>query len=81
MEDIFEHKKEFDRIIKLYGLDDAQKAQEITDYILSKQGKLSLSEFSNHFAMTQEDAKTFISFIAKGVEFKQEVIDKNNQGD
>ena len=52
-----------------------QKAEEIAKYITKNQA-IKVDEFATLFAMTQEEAHTFLSFIKKGVDFKEEHIDK-----
>lgn len=73
-----EHKEKFQQIIKKYGFSDEIKAQEITDFLLSNNQGVSLDEFSKRFSIPKDEAKVFLSFIVKGIEFKEEVIDKNN---
>lgn len=73
--EIFEHKKRFDEIIKKYNLSEEKKAQEIVDYLIKTQ-KIKVEEFATLFAMKNEDAQLFLSFINKGLEFKKKNIDK-----
>jgi hypothetical protein len=70
--DTEEHKKEFDRIIKENDL--AGKADEIADFVVGK--TVSLKDFSERFGMSEDDAKKFLGFIKKGIEFKEENIDR-----
>jgi len=35
-------------------------------------------EFAKEFSISEEDSKVFLSFILKGIKFKEEVIDPNN---
>ena len=73
--EIAEHKKEFDRITEKYCLKDPEKAEEIANFLL-KQKKISAEEFAKYFAMSEKDAKIFLSFIEKGISFKENVLDK-----
>lgn len=67
-----EHKKEFDKIIKKYNLNEEQKAEEISTYLTKHHGKIvSVEEFANLFAMTKDEAKIFLSFIEKGIRFRE----------
>ena len=73
--DIAEHKKKFEKVIEKYNL--ADKAEEVAKYILKHQD-VSVKEFSTLFAMEEEDAKVFLSFIDVGIKFKEKHIDNNN---
>ena len=75
--DLLEHKKKFEEIVRKYKLQETEKAEEIAKYLVKNGGgKISLKEFSTLFAMNEEDAKNFLSFIQKGIVFKEEYIDK-----
>lgn len=73
--DLFEHKQQFDEIIRKYNLDDQQKAEEISCFLTDKKNKDSVSyeEFSKLFLMTKDEAKLFLSFIATGLKFKEDM--------
>lgn len=73
--EIFEHKKKFDEIVKKYGLNESDKAKEIADYLIKTQ-KINMKEFSTLFVISEDDAKIFLSFLRKGLDFKEEYIDK-----
>jgi len=76
MRDIQTHKQDFDTVIEKYDLRDGEKADEIAKYLTShKEGVVSLDEFASLFGMEKEDAHTFLSFIARGLKFKEEHID------
>ena len=75
--DLEEHKQEFERIVKKYNLHESQKAEEIAKYLIKEgKNKISIKEFSILFAIKEKDAKAFLSFIQKGIQFKEEHIDK-----
>ena len=69
------HKEEFLRIVNKYNLHDEDKAGEITDYIMQKKD-IEAKEFARLFAMDEKDAVIFLSWIHKGIRFKEEHIDK-----
>lgn len=70
--DIAEHKKKFDLVVKKYNLTSDTKAEEIATFLTSKKNgeKISSEEFATLFAMDEADAKVFLSFIEKGLEFR-----------
>jgi len=68
--DVKKHYEKFIEIIKKYNLDSEQKANEIADY-LQKNKILSLEEFSKDFVIPLDEAKIFLDFIKKGLEFKK----------
>ena len=76
--DILEHKQKFDSIAKKYGLTRDSKAQEIADFLTSKKNGESISseEFANQFGMDELDTKIFLSFIERGLNFKQKRDEK-----
>ena len=76
--DILEHKKKFNRIAKKYGLTRDSKAQEIADFLTSKKNgeSISSSEFANRFAMDELDAKMFLSYIERELNFQQKRDEK-----
>lgn len=75
--DLEKHKKEFEEIIKKYRLFTTEKAQEIGAFLTKNKGqKVSVEVFANKYSMTQQEAKIFLSFIQKGIEFKEKHLDK-----
>ena len=68
--DLTEHKKEFEKVVKKYNLGENQKLDEIISYILKTQ-KINSNEFAKLFAMEERDAQIFLSFIEKGLKFKE----------
>ncbi len=79
MDHIKKHKEAFDKIIQKYGLDEESKASEIADFLTGRD-KISAREFAELFAMDEHDAVIFLSWIHKGIRFKEENIDKNAPG-
>jgi len=75
MEDLSKEKEEFLRVVKKYKLDEEEKAQEIANY-LTKKEKINLVEFATDFNISQEDAKVFLEFVKKGIDFKESYLDK-----
>lgn len=72
-----EHKKNFMYIIKKYNLDEPKKAEEISKYLTQgKINNISISSFAEKFGLEKYEAEIFLSFIYKGIEFKEEYIDK-----
>lgn len=78
MENLDNHKKEFERIIQENNLNTEEKASQIANYVTGKQ-TISAEEFSAEFGIPLEDSKTFLSFIKKGISFKEEHVDKKDQ--
>ena len=75
--DIEKHNNDFLKIIKKYDLFSEQKAGEIADYLTKhRKGKVSTKEFSELFLMSEEEAYIFLSFIDKGLKFKEKHLDK-----
>jgi hypothetical protein len=70
--DIARHKQEFDKVIAKYNL--AEKADEISDYII-KTKKIKVFEFATLFNIDEKDAEILLSFIDKGIKFKEKYID------
>ncbi|MCB9362109.1 hypothetical protein H6504_01615 [Candidatus Woesearchaeota archaeon] len=66
---------EFKAIIQKYNLQ--EKVDEITDYIFSKQ-EIDPKEFATLFAMDAKDAITFLHTIHRGLKFKEEYLDKQD---
>ncbi|MBW3020372.1 hypothetical protein KY334_03670 [Candidatus Woesearchaeota archaeon] len=74
MNSIQEHHNMFKEVIRKYNLDSPEKAEELAHYLVSNNG-VSVEEFSKIFAMNEEDAEILLSFILKGIRFKEEHID------
>lgn len=74
MNSIEEHHKMFKEVIRKYNLDSPEKAEELAHYLVSNNG-VSVEEFSNIFAMSQAEAEILLSFILKGISFKEKHID------
>lgn len=76
MHDILSHKQAFERIAEKYSLKSEEKAGEIADFLVKRHGKeLSAKEFANLFSMEVKDAAIFLSFIERGIQFKERHID------
>ena len=73
------HKKEFDRIIKAYGLDTEAKSTEIAEFLTGAQGehdnKVSATAFAEKFGTTNEEAVVFLEWIKVGVQFRESTMD------
>ncbi len=72
---IKEHKKKFDEVVKKYNLTTDTKAEEIATFLTSKKNgeKISSEEFATLFAMSENDAKIFLTFIEIGLDFKSKL--------
>jgi len=71
-----QHKEEFQEIVKKYRLFTTQKAKEIGLFLTNQLGmQVSALEFAKKYEMTEQEAKIFLSFIQKGIEFKESHID------
>ena len=67
-----QHKQEFDKIISKYNLSDQDKAEKIATFLTdSKKESVSPKEFAKLFKMEVEEATIFLSFIEKGIQFKE----------
>ena len=73
--DLLEQKKQFDSIVRKYQLDDTEKASEIAKFLTSAK-KISFKEFAVLFAMDENDVRIFLEFILKGIDFKENYLDK-----
>jgi Fic family protein len=74
--DIARHKEEFDKIIEKYDLSDDKKAEQISNYLTKNpKGTISVEDFANIFDMEEDEVITFLSFIQKGLKFKEKHID------
>ncbi|MEA2037829.1 MAG: hypothetical protein U9O94_10065 [Nanoarchaeota archaeon] len=75
--DISKHVEEYQKIIKKYNLNSEKKAEEIAEFLTKDSGKnVSPKEFSKLFEMSEKEAEIFLSFIEKGIKFKEDNIDK-----
>jgi hypothetical protein len=72
--DLEKHKQEFENIIKKYNLSSQEKANEIAIFLTKNE--IDIKEFATLFNMDKEDAIIFLSFIQKGIEYKEKHIDK-----
>ncbi|MFT4244027.1 MAG: hypothetical protein ACMXYB_01065 [Candidatus Woesearchaeota archaeon] len=70
--DIEELHIKFKEIIEKYDFNSPQKAQELTDYIVSKSSH-NAQDLSEHFIIEIEEAKVILEFLKKGVEFKYSI--------
>ncbi len=71
--DIEKLKAEFGRVIEKYDL--AEKAEEIANFLLKK-NEITAEEFATFFAMTEDDADIFLTFIEKGIRFRENHLDR-----
>lgn len=71
--DILEHGEKFNEIIRKYNFDSPEKAEEISDFLTDNKNhdNVSAEEFAKLFAIEEEEAIIFLSFIKKGIEFKE----------
>lgn len=75
--DIETHHSEFQKVIKKYGLFLEHKAGKVADYLTSEHGKdVHPKHFAEEFGMDENEAKTFLTFIEKGIHFKKSAMDK-----
>ena len=73
------HKEEFMTIIKKYQFYTSEKAQEIANFLIKHtDNSVSAKEFANKYQMTENEAYIFLSFIQKGIKFKEEHLDKKD---
>jgi len=70
--DIEKHKQEFDKIIDKYNLKDEDKAEEIAKFLTdNKRKEVSAKEFATLFGMEVDEVVLFLSFIEKGIKFRE----------
>lgn len=74
MMDPLDHHERFREVIERNGLED--KAEEISDFLL-KRKEVSAQQFSDIFGISVDDAAVFLSFIKRGIDFKERTLDKN----
>lgn len=67
--DISELHTKFNAIISKYGLSSPDKAQELTNYIISKQ-EHSAQELAQLFNIELEEAHIILQFLQKGIDYK-----------
>ena len=73
-------KEEFGKVIVKYNLKDEKKAKEIADYLTrDRKNRISSEGFARKFRMDLRDAKVFLSFIVKGLEFKEKHLDEKDK--
>jgi len=71
------HREEFKNIISKYNLMTQERATEIANFLTSqKGGAVSAEEFAKKYNMESHEAYIFLSFIQKGIKFKEEHLDK-----
>ncbi len=69
---IEEHHKAFLEVIKKYGLDEEENADKVADILTDKsRGRIAPGEFAGEFGMSTEEAMVFLSFVEKGLTFKE----------
>ncbi len=76
MDDLEKHKLEFDKIIKKYNLFEEHKAKQIATFLTKDNNKVDSLQFAKLFNMSNNEAKLFLSFIHKGIKFKEQHLDK-----
>jgi len=76
--DIQTHKKEFDKIVTKYNLFEKEKAEEIAKFLTNSQNnKIHFKDFAKIFSLEDNEAKLFLSFIEKGLIYKESIIDNS----
>jgi len=80
-EEMEEQKRRFDFIVKRHQLNSNEAREAIADYLTSLNGKMaSAKAFVKRFpALNEKEAVDFLTWIQTGIQFKEEVIDKNKQ--
>ncbi|MBN1274969.1 hypothetical protein JXA12_01630 [Candidatus Woesearchaeota archaeon] len=79
--DLEEHHHQFEAIAERHGLKNEEQAGRIADFLVSHPaGKVSAPEFSEEFGMSEEEAVVFLSFIDRGLRFKERVVDRKDSG-
>jgi hypothetical protein len=78
---IEEHCKKFLEIREKYNLSDTEKAEEIAKFLTThkedKEQKITIKEFSKLFNINEEDSFIFLTFIEKGLMFKEKHMKKD----
>ena len=70
--------KQFRRIVTQYGLDKEPKADLLADFLTSpehEEGKVTPAMVGEKFGLPEDEAKTFLTWIHVGVQFKREHLD------
>jgi hypothetical protein len=73
-----ELKENFDNIIKKYKLSEPDKAEKISKF-LTTGTQIDVEAFCKEFGMERSEGDMFIAFIMKGIKYKEENIDANQQ--
>lgn len=66
--DILDHHKKFHEIVKRCGLE--SQAVEISEYLTSHK-EITPDDFAIRYSLSVEDAKIFLEFIKRGIEFRE----------
>lgn len=75
--EIEDHYNQFKEIVQKYGLDHEKTAEQISHFLTkSDRSSVSAHEFSTLFGMDDEEAILFLSFIDKGLRFKEQNMDQ-----
>mmetsp|Transcript_4320 Transcript_4320/g.6696 ORF Transcript_4320/g.6696 Transcript_4320/m.6696 type:complete len:292 (+) Transcript_4320:87-962(+) len=80
-EELKERKAKFDTIVKRYNLNALEPQNAIADYLTGLNGKVATAEdFIKRFPMMSvQEAVDFLSWIQTGIQFKEQVLDKNRK--
>lgn len=78
IENLTQHKQKFQKIVKKYNLDQPKKAEKISKYLTSEKN-ITLKNFSEKFSIPESESEIFLTFIHKGIQFKEQSIDPNHQ--
>ena len=77
---IEKHHQAFLKVVEKYKLDAEHKAEEVAAFLTHKHGKtITPKEFANKFNMDENDAVIFLTWIHRGVQFKESNIDPNKK--
>ena len=75
-----EHREEFKKIISKYNLMTQDKAEGIAKFLIgSESGNVSVKDFAEKYLMDEHEAYIFLSFIHKGIKFKEDHLDKKDE--
>jgi len=70
-------KEGFSKIIEKHNLKDQKKAKASADYLTKdRRNKINVEIFARKSGLNVTEAKVFLTFILKGIKFKEEHIDK-----
>uniref|UniRef100_A0A7S2TFE1 Uncharacterized protein n=1 Tax=Lotharella oceanica TaxID=641309 RepID=A0A7S2TFE1_9EUKA len=80
-EELKERKRKFDVIVERYGLKYAEPQEAIASYLTSLNGRVATAEdFVKRFPMMSvPEAVDFLSWIQTGLQFKEQVLDRNKK--